>query len=518
MFKEFSNIKSFRFIYSFLLISCLTAVTACYQTTAINEGVRQAEVEADAALQTLASNTPIATFQVDNRPWYGIQSEALNNYQNLPSTYMASDAITLTFAGPVSLREAANMISAASGIPITIEFSVYNLNADPNDVSFLPSNGREVTGGRVIWTGSLDQILNQIKDIYGIEWVYENQKIRITSETTKTFMLNALANDLTLTGSATSAGSGAASASLPSFSVDGTTNLEIWGEITQAVESIIGDNGQAAFSPSTGAITVTSRPDVLRRVENYLRYQNEMRLRRIAVSVKVLSVLTADTSSYEFDVSGAIQNAIGDYSIGSDGNSDGLSLSIIQDSNVGNNLSAVLEASEGIERVNVVHSGSLVTLSDQPAPLQVGRQIAFLERVSASGDDSGSVSLEPGVIDVGLFMTVLPRIVEDEKILMRLSIAITSADPNFRTFGSGDVQIELPEIDTTGFLQNAVVSNNETMVIAGFEKRQNDLSTTTNPISALLGSSNNTTRSRELLVLVIHSRILPQMPITLVGQ
>ena len=184
--------------------------------------------------------------------------------------------------------------------------------------------------------------------------------------------------------------------------------------------------------------------------------------------------------------------------------------------NARGDITAALEASEGIERASIIHSGSLVTLSDQPAPLQVARQIAYLARASSSGTDS--VSLEPGVIDVGLFMTVLPRIVEDDRILMRLSIAITDADPSFRQFGTDDVQIELPELETTGFLQNAVVSNGETMVLAGFEKRTNSLNTDTNPFSYLLGGSHNSTRGRELLILVLNSRILPEQPITVIGQ
>ncbi len=181
-------------------------------------------------------------------------------------------------------------------------------------------------------------------------------------------------------------------------------------------------------------------------------------------------------------------------------------------------LSSTLTASKGIRRVSTVHSGSLVTLSDQPAPLQVSRQIAYLERISSSGGDAASVSLEPGTIDVGLFMTVLPRIVENDRILMRLSIAITDADRNFRTFGTGDLEIELPEVDTTGFLQNAVVSNGETMVLAGFEKTINSLDNNTNPVGLLFGGTKATNRGREVLVLLINSRILPEQPITIIGQ
>src|SRR5690606_5765299 len=97
-----------------------------------------------------------------------------------------------------------------------------------------------------------------------------------------------------------------------------------------------------------------------------------------------------------------------------------------------------LKADNRIERASVVHSGALVTLSDQPAPLQVGKQISYLKRTSStSGDSGGSVSLEPGTINTGLMMTILPRIVEANKVLMRLSVAITDAQQPFATFGSG---------------------------------------------------------------------------------
>ena len=510
------SLQTFHFMF---VIAILLLTTSCGPADIINERVRESEIEADKAIRSISPDNAVTSLQIDNRPWYGTQTVAIKGDKSLPADLTTQNAITLTFAGPVSLQEAGRKIESVTGIPVSISYNIYEGSAGAlSEREFIPSGGQEVSGGRIVWSGSLSNLLNQMANIYGAEWSYTDGKITFTSELTKTFMLNALANDLTMTGSASSAGNSSASSSVPSIAVDGTTTLEIWGEISEAIESIMGEQGKAAFSPSTGTVTVTSRPDVMRRVENYLRYQNEMRLRRIAVSVKVLSVTTAETTDFNVDIDGLINDALGNYSVGSLGDTDGLSLSVVQNSAVASNFAATLQASSMVDRVNIVHSGSLVTLSDQPAPLQVGRQIAFLERVSASGDDTGSVSLEPGTIDVGLFMTVLPRIVDNDRILMRLSIAITNADPNFRTFGSGDVQIELPEIDTTGFLQNAVVGNNETLVIAGFEKRQNDLSTETNPVGFLLGGGRSTNRSRELLVLLINSRILPEQPLTVIGQ
>ena len=410
------------------------------------------------------------------------------------------------------------MIQSVTGIRVTVGNNVYEdtLGEDLRARTFLPSGGEEVSGGRIVWSGRLENLLDQLSDTFGGEWSYDGSKISFASESTRTFMLHALANQMTVTGTA---GTGGSTTNVPQLSVDGTTTLEMWGEISEAVERMIGDQGVASFSPTTGAITVTARPEVTRRVENYLRYQNSMRLRRVAISVKVLSVRTSDNYDYGVDVSSVIKAALGD-SIGAvtNINDGGISFTLDKNATGSGDVTAALEAEEGIQRASIKHSGSLVTLSDQPAPLQVGRQIAYIERVSASTGDGGSASLEPGTVDVGLFMTVLPRIVENDKILMRLSVAVTDAQTPFRFFEAGDTRIELPEIETTGFLQNAVVNDGETLVLAGFEKGQNNTQDDGTPGGLWTGGDRSVSRARDLVVLLINAEILPEEPFTVVGQ
>lgn len=502
------------------VLSFMLVVAGCGQSAQVNKNVREVEREAQQAVSSIAPETQSRrALRVDPRPWYGDKAVPVKGGNSLPPELTQRDSLVMTFAGPTSLFDTMEMVESVTGLPVILSNNIYgesmgNLAAR----QFLPSDGEEVAGGRIVWSGSLDRLLDQIANTYGAEWGYDGNAISFSTEVTRTFMLNALSSTLTLNSNATNGG-GDSTANIPDLGVDGTTTIEIWQEVTETVESILGDQGQASFSPSTGSITVTARPDVAKRVENYLRQQNETRLRRVAVSVKVLSVQTADGRTIGTDISGVIKGALGGTSIDGTANAtDGLNLSVTRTPRTtSGDVASTLLASEAIDRVSIVHSGSLVTLSDQPAPLQVSRQIAFLERVSSSGDDAGSVSLEPGTIDVGLFMTVLPRIVPDDKILMRLAIAITDADPNFRTFGTDAIQIELPEIDTTGFLQNAVVSNGETIVLAGFEKTQNSLDDNGVPGLGLLGGTSTTSRARELTVLVINAQILPEEPFTVIG-
>lgn len=514
--------KNYSGFLGFVLVTGLLILSGCGQFQMVDDEVAKSERKAEGALATIApSDQPKTPLKVDNRPWYGMQAVPMTNGIALPAQMNQSDSIVLTFAQPVDLFGAAQMIQSVTGIRVVVGNNVYedSTGGALGQRSFLPTGGEEVSGGRIVWSGRLQNLLDQISDTFGAEWNYDGSMIQFASETTKTFMLHALASEMTVTGSA---GTGGSTANVPQLNVDGTTTLEIWGEVSEAVERMIGDQGNASFSPSTGSITVTARPEVLRRVENYLRYQNAMRLRRVAISVQVLSVRTNDNYTVSTDISGIIKGILGDQlsAIGVSDGTDGLTLAVTKNpaATASGDITSRLRANEGIERVSIVHSGSLVTLSDQPAPLQVGRQIAYLERVSASSGDGGSVSLEPGTIDVGLFMTVLPRIVENDRILMRLSVAITDTNTEFPTFGTDEVQIQLPEIETTGFLQNAVVNDGETMVLAGFEKAQNSGSKGGTPGGLWTGGTQTTNRGRDLIVLMLNARILPEEPLSVVGQ
>jgi type IVB pilus formation R64 PilN family outer membrane protein len=509
--------------FPFFLVAIIALfLAACGQMELIDEQVSKDERRIEKALQTIApSEIPKTPLKVDNRPWYGMQAVPISNGLPLPANLNQRDAIVLTFSEPLGMFDVAQMIQSVTGIRIVVGNNVYEDSTAGMLAgrTFLPTGGEEVSGGRIVWSGRLQNLLDQVSDTFGAEWMYDGTMIRFASETTKTFMLHALSSEMVVTGSA---GTGSAGTNVPQLDIDGTTTLEIWGEISEAIESMIGEQGEASFSPSTGSITVTARPEVLRRVENYLRYQNQMRLRRVAISVQVLSVRTNDEYTIGTDISGIIKGALSDRLsvVNTSDGVDGLALTVAKNpaGNPSGNISAALTADEGIDRVSVVHSGSLVTLSDQPAPLQVGRQIAYIERVSASSGDGGSASLEPGTVDVGLFMTVLPRIVEGDKILMRLSIAISDAQTPFRNFETDSLRIELPEIETTGFLQNAVVNDGETLVMAGFERSQNTGQIDGTPGGLWTGGTQSTTRARDLTVLLINATILPEEPLTIVGR
>lgn len=530
--------KSFLSLGLCLAVLALSPLGGCMDAKAVFNQIKKDEGSADRALRQLEpSKVAHKALMVDSQPWYGATAIPIQNGQPLPPLLQTEDGIVLTFEKPMQFREVARMIQAATGIRVTVqEAAPMAGNArfgDDAGNAFIPADGVEVSGGRIVWQGSLPNILDQISDAFDAEWDYDGATLSLREEVTRTFMLHALADQIDFESeieNATNDDSGI----LPEVSIDSTAEISIWEEIQGTVDSILNARGRATYSPSTGTITVNGPPSLVGRVEDYLREQNKLRLRRVAVAVKVLAVSMTDINDVSFNLSGLFEELVNKRAFRFTAVGDGLTAGVLRtlptiDPVTGfpsteadsvdadtNEVSSILEATEQVEKVSLVNSGAIITLSDIPAPLQIGRTIAYLERVSAAGGNAGGTSLEPGEVNLGLTMNVLPRVIQKDRVLLRLAIGITDAETPFATFEVGDLSIQLPEVETTGFLQNAVLSAGETLVLAGFEKNQSSLNDDGVPGGLWTGGDRSIDQRREVTVLLISSEVLPEEPLTVI--
>ncbi len=467
---------------------------------------------------------------VEDKPWFGHQAVRMRNGDPLPSRLLNSDSIVMTFERPLTLPELARQIQIATGLRVVVTSGGFEppRSPDPQDdveQKFLPIDGVEVAGGRVLWQGSLEKLLNQISDLYDVDWSFENSLVRISPSVTRTFMLHALAGSVSSVGSVET-GSTSEAGNLPSQEVSTTAELEIWDEIEDTITTILGNRGAATFSSSTGTITVTGVPSAVREAEEYLRYQNRMRLRRVAITARVLSIQTESQNNVGFDLQAALKQGIGDRPVFWAGGASGVSAAVVRDFPTGGDLDlttggevkdsvqGVIEALATSGKISIVHTGTVITLSDQPAPLQVARQRTYIARTSASASgDSSSSSLEPGTVEEGLTMNVLPRVIEKNRVLLRVGLGITQIR-DIVNFTSGDLTIQLPDLDTTGFLQNIVLSGGETLVMSGFERDRStrNKSGTGSPSFMWFGGEDDTERGRNVTVLLLTADILPEDP------
>lgn len=523
-------------VVAMLLTGCMTDLKATRSD--LSETTKKAH-EGLQIVQPTAQKEPVSPLVVENTHWFGATTIPAQSGQYLPSNLESDTALVLTFEKPLTLEQIAGRIQAATNLRVMVDRGAAPsatggaTGGDADGLSqatFLPADGLEVTGGRVVWQGRLSNLLDQISDRFDAEWRYTGNTIRISQHVVRTFMLHALAGSTDVGGSVKT-GTTSAETGLPQQSVDSTSKLAVWDEIQKAVETIIPGKARASYSPTTGTITVAGFPSAVNAVEDYLRLQNKLRLRRVALEAQILSVRLNKDYNNNFDLDVVIKDVFGNNqpfifsSVAATGTDTGRSVTagLLREipQRLGDKGSAQLmisALSAVSENIATEYSGTLVTLSDQPAPLQVATKRAYVARVSGSATDGASATtLEPGTIDIGLSMNLLPRVIEQDRVMLRIALGITDL-VQLRDFSSGGSTLQLPEVDTTGFLQNAVLQSGETLVLAGFERKsaQDIKSGTGHPDNWLLGGGQRFGQGREIRVLMITARILPEDSINVI--
>lgn len=475
---------------------------------------------------------------VENSPWFGSEAIPVEKGEMLPADLDNNQSLVITFDQPLTLDQVAARIQAATNIRVMVEkgqaagtstgiMPSGQANSAMQEERFLPADGLEVTGGRMVWQGKLSNLLDQIGDRFDAQWNFNGKAIQISQHITRTYMLHSLAGVVGMGGSVKTGGSGAESG-LPQQSVDTTTKLSMWEEVQKSLESILGNKARSSFSPATGTITVSGYPSAVKQAEDYLRMQNKLRLRRVAIETRVLSVNLKKDFENRLDMDLIFKEAFNGQGFRFTTSADtvapggqvitgGVLSALPGGATQGSAAFTVKALNEIADDITVEHTGSLVTLSDQPAPLQVATKLDYVKRVSASTVDAGTTtSIEPGTIDIGLTMNVLPRVIEQDRVMLRVALGITNL-VSLTNFTSGDSTVQLPEVETTGFLQNAVLQSGETLVLAGFERQHaSERASGIGHAWNVIGGSQTYGKGREIRVLLIRAYVLPEEPIEVI--
>ncbi len=517
------------------IIVCSALVTpGCADRAAARKDIETTAASADYALKQMQPDqNTVSPLTVENAPWFGNQAVAVEKGEMLPSDLDGDKALVITFDQPLTLEQVAARIQSATNVRVTVEQgqaittgSAASQNTALSQERFLPADGLEVSGGRMVWQGKLSNLLDQVSDRFDAQWNYTGNAIQLSQHVTRTFMLHSLAGVVGMGGSVRT-GSGAADSSLPQQSVDTTAKISMWDEVQKSIESIIGTKARASFSPATGTVTVSGYPSAVKQAEDYLRMQNKLRLRRVAIETRVLSVTLKKSFENRLDLDVIFKEAFNGqgfrFKTTADTTSPGQLISggILSDPQTAGSagITTLKLLNNVADNITVEHTGSLVTLSDQPAPLQVATKLDYVKRVSASttGVNGTTTSIEPGTLDLGLTMNILPRVIEQDRVMLRVALGITDLVA-LTEFVSGDSKVQLPRVDTTGFLQNAVLQSGETLVMAGFERQSanEDNNGTFWPWNILLGGRQAFGKGREVRVLLIRAYVLPEEPMDVI--
>jgi type IVB pilus formation R64 PilN family outer membrane protein len=382
------------------------------------------------------------------------------------------------------------------------------------------------------YSGKLSGLLNQSTAQLGLAWSYssDDRSVHITYFDTKTFDVWAFGDDqviestvksglLTSTGSGSSGGGGSSSsgASGESGSNQSTTvsiKTSLIGDIEKNVKAMLSQQpqGRMFLSRSTGTLTVSDRPEVLSNVAKYLTSLNRSITRQVLFNVKVFEVTLTDKDQTGLDWSAVYTNLSSKWGFSLKNATTGIATNAVSSSfNVldtskspwaGSNL--IIKALSEQYRVSNVRSPSITTLNLQPAPIQVGNVQSYIASSSTTTTASvgSSTSLTPATITSGFNMMLLPRIIDQDNLLLMVTLSMSSK-PTFTPFTSNGSSVQTVDYDTRNLSPKVRLRSGQTLVLTGFEENSENATKSGVGDPGFFGLGGSRIRSTDHNVLVV---------------
>ena len=304
------------------------------------------------------------------------------------------------------------------------------------------------------------------------------------------------------------------------MTLSSSAEVELWGNIEKAITSMISEGAKLTIDSANGTISLTATPTDIAKVAKFINEQNARLSRQVAISVKVLQVSVDDGDSYGLNLNAAFDDGKSSVSI--------LSPNSVLSSDASNNLemrvmpgnwniNASITALSTQGNTNMVTSGTITTLNNKPAPIQVVRKqnyISEITKTNSGGDgDYYDVSTETEEIETGFTLDVLPRILEHGRLLLMFNLTLSDLISLERVplSNNDDGQyIQNPIIESRGFTQEVALKSGESLVLTGYERVENsaDKAGVGSATNSLLGGSVQATRKRSILVIILTPVVL----------
>ena len=545
-------------------LAILVTLSGCSTHNDVRRLSRDAEPQVYERYRTAAQPvTSSSTFEVDTGFYAAkkpISVTPVNPALALPSTF--SKPATMNIQSPTGLNEIAARITKMSGYQVSIDRDVLTAGGGstaaparaaaplPSDPSSPPSSlpplpsptfaptpmsvSNDLVLNEVLFNGNLAGLLDAVTGQLALSWRWTGSKIEVYRYETRMFRFNALAGDtktsanLDTTTSALGGGAGGSSGGSSSGGTKGSSgqttsvssSMEVWKDVEDAIKNSLTDGGKLSMTPSAGIITVRDTPQALRQVEAQISEFNRIYSRQVMLNVEVYAISrsAADTAAVDWNlVWKTAASRYGGLNIGTGGSAAGSPNSFTLDVKNGpwTGSSVVASVLSTVGNTTLLTSAPVTTLNGQTVPLNISRDQAYVASFSTTlggGTTGGSTTtITPGVVSEGFSMNVTPRILEDNNVVIRYAVDLSTIE-GIQEFVSPDGQsaIQLPRRAVRNFLQNVNVRSGQTLVLTGFQQitGQSDNSGPLGAGSWFLGGKKQSTATARTLVIVITPYVL----------
>lgn len=521
-----------------IVLAFAALVASCSMSTSLDATIER-EVEASTKMKEMAkAPTPIENtdlVKVKNDIWLGDTSEIEYEGQPVPAYLETADGVTLISNRPITLFEIGDMLNKVTSLRVRFDS---NLEKDirekgsKNKPSAAAINADWTDADKMLvsYRGPLSGLLDEISSRFGIWWKYDKKEIHFYKYITKTFVLYSLPTKPKLNvtvGGSSSAGEGGSS----SLSLSSEAEIAVWTQIKDSITSMISKDSKLTIDQGNGTITLTATPTDIKKVGRYITEQNNRLSRQVAISVKVLQVTVTDGDQYGLNLSAMFNDGHTTFRLASptggvaDDIADNLTMAITPKNWTG---SAIVKALSSQGATTLVTSGTVTTLNNKPAPIQVIKKQNYISEITKTngGDNDYDISTETEEIETGFTLDVLPRILEHGRLLLMFNLTLSDLielekvylnEPTEGTPSSASGQyIQNPKIESRGFTQEVAMSSGESLILTGYERVENTTSKEGigSATNSLLGGSATASKERSVLVIILTPVVLesPLMP------
>ena len=383
------------------------------------------------------------------------------------------------------------------------------------------------------FSGQLSNLLDLVAARFGLSWRHTPVgMVEFYHRDTRTFPVMVLPGDLTASTSIGTSGGGATSSGPGSSrtatqTTQATVGVTFWKSLEDSVNAVKSRDGIVTVNSSAGTVTVTDTPVVLDRISKLIDDQNVLLSKQVLIDVKVVTLRLANSESLGIDW-GLVYQKTGGNTLGlssrfgtsvAAGGAPGSAL-IFESLNNMDGTQSIIKALAEQANVSDVTSAQQFALNNQPTPIQVGTTSRFIDTYTRTTDattGAPTVSVTAGSVTSGVALQLLPRILDNQNLLIHLSADLSEAPEDLTpaTFGEAgsQVAISLWKQNVRNFMQRVALKSGETLVLSGYENNTNRAtkSGVGTPDNQALGGTRLAKAERTIIVIMITPVIMDRI-------
>lgn len=380
------------------------------------------------------------------------------------------------------------------------------------------------------YSGTVKGALDLLAAKTGYAYTINGNNIQWDAYITKTYDIAFMPGgvDYSVGGNANAASSGTSGGSAtgnPATGVNGSAGqfsslkgtLSVWKDLEDTVKTILSPTGKLMVSQATTTLTVSDKPANIELVGKYIENLNNNLSRQVLIKVQVLEVDL--TSDFNYGINWQVikrgflgSNFVLDSNFGTPVSIKPL-VSTLPISRSGYNVTPDLMQGQGVPlagalqgdqnhitgvnflidmleqqgKVSVVSEPRVVALNNQVSVINIVDKQGYAASVSSTtfsggtgvpGGSSVTSTITPGMLETGLVLYVLPKILQD-KIFLQVD-ATLSTKISIDTFtsganGAGSASIQTPHTTEKQFNQRSVIGSGDTLILSGFRQVNNQV-------------------------------------------